>query len=62
MRRSASTLNITWHDIMLDKGYVPHFKENLRETIGLQTSEKRSNKSVIEQTYREYCRRDHQRL
>ena len=24
MRRSASTLNITWHDILLDKGYLPY--------------------------------------
>ncbi|CED82588.1 Predicted phosphoglycerate mutase [Phaffia rhodozyma] len=47
MTRSMDTLNITWHDILLNKGYVPQVKENWRETIGLHTCDKRSNKTAI---------------
>lgn len=51
MRRSASTLNITWSDILLNQGYVPYIKEGFRESIGLHTCDKRSNKTVIAATY-----------
>ncbi|EJT52925.1 phosphoglycerate mutase family protein [Trichosporon asahii var. asahii CBS 2479] len=51
MRRSASTLEITWRDIALDKGVRPVIKEMWRETIGLHTCDERSNKSLIAKTY-----------
>ncbi|ORX37383.1 histidine phosphatase superfamily [Kockovaella imperatae] len=51
LRRSASTLNITWHDILLNRGHVPRIKENFRESIGLHTCDQRSNISVIRKTY-----------
>lgn len=52
-RRAASTLDITWRDILLNKGYLPVIKEQWRENIGLHTCDARSNKSVIAETYRE---------
>ncbi|CAD6573642.1 MAG: hypothetical protein CYPHOPRED_005185 [Cyphobasidiales sp. Tagirdzhanova-0007] len=51
LRRSASTLSITWANPLLQKGVVPTFKENLRESIGLHTCDQRSTKSVIASEY-----------
>ena len=54
LRRSADTLNITWSDILLNpsdesqQAIVPTIKENFRETIGIHTCDKRSDKSVIQ--------------
>lgn len=53
MRRSASTLQITWKDILLNKGFKPIIKESYREVIGLHTCDERSNKTVLAETYRE---------
>lgn len=47
LRRSSDTLQITWSDILLDKGFQPIIKENWRESIGLHTCDKRSTKSII---------------
>ena len=53
-RRSTQTLNVTWHDILLDKpGYAPRVKESFREAIGLMSFEIRSNKSTIAAENRE---------
>ncbi|ORY29348.1 histidine phosphatase superfamily [Naematelia encephala] len=46
MRRSTSTLNLTWSDILLNKGYI---KEMFRESIGLHTCDQRSNLSIIQE-------------
>lgn len=54
MRRSASTLEITWRDILLNKKVKPIIKEAYREVIGLHTCDERSNKSVLTHTYREH--------
>lgn len=52
LSRSASTLHLTWHDILIQpKGVTPVFKENLRETIGLHTCDKRSTKSHLTSAY-----------
>ncbi|WOO86054.1 putative phosphoglycerate mutase [Vanrija pseudolonga] len=50
-RRAASTLDITWTDILLNKGVKPVFKEGWREMIGLHTCDERSNRTVLAQTY-----------
>lgn len=61
MRRSASTLEITWDKYISSpkghkgkkssKGLTPIVIEHLRESIGLHTCDKRSDKGVIAATY-----------
>ncbi|KAL7410167.1 histidine phosphatase superfamily [Mrakia frigida] len=52
MRRAASTLEITWRDILLQKkSYTPTIKEHYRESIGLHTCDQRSTKTVLSETY-----------
>ncbi|KAK4055276.1 putative phosphoglycerate mutase pmu1 [Microbotryomycetes sp. JL201] len=52
LSRSARTLELTWHDILIDKrGVKPLVKERLRETIGLHTCDKRREKSVIRRRF-----------
>ncbi|KAL1405992.1 putative phosphoglycerate mutase pmu1 [Vanrija albida] len=51
MRRSASTLEITWKDILLNKGVKPVIQERWRESIGLHTCDWRNNKSDIATRY-----------
>lgn len=57
MRRAASTLDITFGDILLNKGYTPYVKEGFRESIGLHTCDKRSNRTLLQSTYRTSARR-----
>lgn len=55
LSRAASTLNITWKDILIDpKKMKPKFLENLRESIGLHTCDARSNKGYLESTYPDF--------
>ncbi|SCV68390.1 BQ2448_511 [Microbotryum intermedium] len=52
--RAADTLRITWHDILLNKGVKPLIMERLRETIGVHTCDKRSEKSIIRKRFPTY--------
>ncbi|KAF8244468.1 phosphoglycerate mutase-like protein [Wilcoxina mikolae CBS 423.85] len=53
LSRSATTLQITWSDIVLDKKKPPKplIKEKLRETLGVHTCDRRSSRSHIAETY-----------
>lgn len=51
--RAAATLHITWHDILLDKGFVPVVMEQWRENIGLHTCDRRRSKREIGEAFRE---------
>ncbi|SCZ90286.1 BZ3500_MvSof-1268-A1-R1_Chr1-3g01894 [Microbotryum saponariae] len=52
--RAADTLQITWHDILLNKGLKPLILERLRETIGCHTCDKRSEKTIIRERFPTY--------
>ncbi|KAK4057644.1 putative phosphoglycerate mutase pmu1 [Microbotryomycetes sp. JL221] len=48
LSRSAKTLELTWQDVVIEPRRIrPLFKERLRETIGLHTCDRRSDKSVL---------------
>lgn len=50
--RSASTLRLTWHDILIDPhGMKPIFKEMWRETIGLHTCDQRDMATYLKGAY-----------
>jgi broad specificity phosphatase PhoE len=53
LSRAASTLNFTWSDIAMEPFPFrkPVFVENLRESIGLHTCDKRRSKYYLEDTY-----------
>ncbi|GAA5980239.1 hypothetical protein JCM11641_005516 [Rhodosporidiobolus odoratus] len=53
LSRAASTLDITWQDVLLgmETGVEPLFVEGLRETIGAHTCDKRKSKSYLASTY-----------
>ncbi|KAM0793388.1 hypothetical protein ACM66B_000841 [Microbotryomycetes sp. NB124-2] len=52
LSRSAKTLELTWGDILIEKyGVRPLVKERLRETIGLHTCDKRSDRSILEKRF-----------
>ncbi|GAA6010130.1 hypothetical protein JCM11491_005353 [Sporobolomyces phaffii] len=48
LSRAASTLEITWKDLLIDSGQArPLFFEHLREVIGVHTCDQRSRKSEL---------------
>ncbi|AOA64938.1 Putative phosphomutase [Komagataella phaffii CBS 7435] len=49
--RSAMTLVNTWNEILDLKRVAPMIKENLRETIGVNRCDQRSDKKTIEKRY-----------
>lgn len=52
LTRAASTLEITWGDLLLEDGLVrPLFVEHLREVIGVHTCDQRSRKSTIAKNF-----------
>ncbi|GAA5826790.1 hypothetical protein JCM5353_003237 [Sporobolomyces roseus] len=52
LSRAASTLEITWNDILIDNGQVrPLVIEHLREMIGVHTCDQRSRKSKLAKAY-----------
>jgi len=54
--RAVNTLEITFGNLTLNKKHTPTplIKELFRETIGLHTCDKRSNKSVIHESFPQY--------
>ncbi|KAG0130435.1 histidine phosphatase superfamily [Tuber indicum] len=56
LRRAASTLEITWKDITLNNHKTPKpiVKEELRETIGIHTCDRRSSKTEIAEKFPEF--------
>jgi broad specificity phosphatase PhoE len=61
LSRAASTLNLTWSDIIIDvPRYVhPIFLEDLRESIGLHTCDKRRSKDYLRKQYPKFIFRRH---
>jgi broad specificity phosphatase PhoE len=53
LSRAASTLNLTWSDITFSFA-KPIFMENLRESIGLHTCDKRRTKDYLQTCYPEF--------
>lgn len=51
LSRSIDTLTITWEKITKLKEAHPLIKENIRETIGVHTCDKRSTRSIIDSKY-----------
>ncbi|GAA5994981.1 putative phosphomutase [Rhodotorula paludigena] len=52
LSRAMSTLDITWHDLLLKEGKaIPLVRENLREVLGVHTCDKRETKSNISKRY-----------
>jgi broad specificity phosphatase PhoE len=55
--RAAATLEITWRDILLDRGFLPVVMEQWRENIGLHTCDQRRSKREIGEAFRESASR-----
>ncbi|GAA5895129.1 hypothetical protein JCM5296_000888 [Sporobolomyces johnsonii] len=56
LSRAASTLNITWKDILIDQGEVtPMIVEHMREVIGLHTCDQRSTKTHLEKVFPDFA-------
>ena len=53
LSRAASTLNLTWSDITFPFT-KPMFMENLRESIGLHTCDRRRTKQYLQNTYPDF--------
>ncbi|CUM45591.1 uncharacterized protein AC631_02370 [Debaryomyces fabryi] len=51
LSRSIDTLTITWENITKLEEARPLIKENIRETIGVHTCDKRSTRSIIDSKY-----------